>query len=141
MIKEFKEFAMKGSLLDMAVGIILGIAFGKIITSFVSEVLMPPIGLLLGGLDFSNMFINLSGEAYATLEQAKAAGAPVISYGMFINTVIDFLIVAFILFLIVKQVNRSKEAAPAAKECPFCLTSIPAAATRCPACTSEQPAV
>ena len=140
MIKEFKEFAMKGSLLDMAVGIILGIAFGKIITSFVADVLMPPIGMLLGGLDFSNMFINLSGQAYATLEQAKADGAPVIGYGLFINTVIDFLIVAFILFLIIKQMNRGKEAAPAPKECPFCLTSIPAAATRCPACTSEQPA-
>ena len=140
MIKEFKEFAMKGSLLDMAVGIILGIAFGKIITSFVADVLMPPIGMLLGGLDFSNMFINLSGQAYATLEQAKADGAPGIGYGLFINTVIDFLIVAFILFLIIKQMNRGKEAAPAPKECPFCLTSIPAAATRCPACTSEQPA-
>jgi large conductance mechanosensitive channel len=141
MFKEFKEFAMKGNVMDMAVGIIIGAAFGKIISSFVSDVLMPPIGLLLGKVDFSNLFLNLSGTAYPSIAAAKAAGAATLNYGVFLNTVIDFLIVAFAIFLVVKQMNRLKRAeAPAAvttKDCPFCASSIAIKATRCPHCTSE----
>ncbi|HEY3297313.1 MAG TPA: large conductance mechanosensitive channel protein MscL [Armatimonadota bacterium] len=137
MWKEFKDFAMKGSLIDMAVGIILGISLGKVITSFVSDVLMPPIGLLLGGVDFSNMFISLKGSGYSSLAAAKAAGVPVISYGIFINTVIDFLIVAFVVFLILRSVNRFRTLPAAPKDCPFCFSKIPQAATRCPNCTSQ----
>ena len=141
MFKEFKEFAMKGNVLDMAVGIIIGAAFGKIITSFVSDILMPPLGLLLGKMDFSGLFINLSGQSYPTVAAAKAAGAATLNYGIFINTVIDFLIVAFAVFLLVKQVNRMKRqtpaAAPATKDCPFCVSAIPIPAKRCPHCTSQ----
>ena len=141
MLKEFKEFAMKGNVLDMAIGIIIGAAFGKIVSSFVSDILMPPLGLLLGKMDFSNLFLNLSGTAYPTLAAAKAAGAPTLNYGIFLNTCIDFLIVAFVVFLLVKQVNRFRQPAPAApapptKECPFCASSIAVKATRCPQCTS-----
>jgi large conductance mechanosensitive channel len=143
MLKEFKAFAMRGNVLDMAVGIILGVAFGKIITSFVNDVVMPPIGLLLGKVDFSNLFIDLSGKSYATLAEAKAAGAATIRYGLFLNTMVDFIIVAFVIFLLVRKVNRmtrKPEAAPPApttKECPYCLSSIAIKATRCPHCTSE----
>ena len=137
MIKEFKAFAMKGNLVDMAVGIILGLAFGKIITSFVSDVLMPPIGLILGKVDFSNLFINLSAEPYASLAAAKAAGAPVIRYGLFLNTVLDFVIVAFVLFMFVRQMNRFKAVEVPGRACPFCFSSINDKATRCPQCTSE----
>ena len=143
MLKEFKEFAMKGNVLDMAVGIIIGAAFGKIVTSFVGDVLMPPLGLLLGKMDFGNLFINLSGKSYATLAEAKAAGAATLNIGVFINTIIDFILVAFAIFLLVKQVNRLKRqpetapAAPTTKECLFCLSTIPLKATRCPHCTSE----
>ena len=141
MLQEFKEFIMRGNVLDMAIGIIIGIAFGAIVNSLVNDVLMPPIGLLLGGVDFSNLFINLSGTGYASLAEAKAAGAPVIAYGTFINAVINFLIIALVVFLLVKQVNRlrrPKEApVPATKECVYCLSSIPIKATRCPHCTSE----
>ncbi len=141
MLKEFKEFALKGSVFDLAVGIILGGAFGKIVTSFVNDVIMPPIGLLLGGVDFSSLFVNLSATEYKSLADAQAAGAPTLNYGLFISTVIDFLIVAFVMFLIVKQYNRLKGPAPVAevttKECPYCLTSIPLKATRCPHCTSQ----
>jgi large conductance mechanosensitive channel len=141
MLKEFKAFAMRGNVLDMAIGIILGAAFGKIITSLVGDVLMPPIGLILGKVDFSGLFLNISGKSYATLADAKAAGAATINYGLFLNTVIDFLIVAFVIFLLVRQVNRwSKPAPPAApttKDCSFCFTAIPLQATRCPNCTSE----
>jgi large conductance mechanosensitive channel len=141
MFKEFKEFAMKGSMVDLAIGIVIGAAFGKIITSLVSDVIMPPIGLLLGKVDFSNLFIDLSGKGYATLAEAKAAGAATINYGLFLNTVIDFIIVAFVIFLIIKQINRMKrEEAPAppdTKECPYCYTVIPVKATRCPNCTAE----
>jgi large conductance mechanosensitive channel len=147
MLREFREFAMRGSVLDMAVGIIIGAAFGKIITSFVSDIIMPPIGLVLGKVDFSSLFINLSGQPYPTPAAAKSAGAATINYGVFLNTVIDFLIVAFVIFLIIRQVNamqRKPEAAPAApstKECPFCASSIAIKARRCPHCTSELKAV
>ena len=140
MLKEFKEFAVRGNVVDMAVGIIMGAAFGKIITSFVSDVLMPPMGLLLGKVDFSNLFVNLSGKSFATLAEAKAAGAATLNVGLFINTVIDFVLVAFAIFLLVKQVNRLKrqpEAAPTTKECIYCLSAVPIKATRCPHCTSE----
>jgi large conductance mechanosensitive channel len=141
MLKEFKEFAMRGSVLDMAVGIIIGAAFGKIVTSFVGDVLMPPVGAILGKVDFSNLFLNLSGKSYATIAEAKAAGAATLNYGMFINTVIDFLIVAFVIFLLVRQVNRWKTPppapVPATKDCPYCYSAIPIKATRCPNCTSE----
>jgi large conductance mechanosensitive channel len=140
MLREFREFAMKGNVLDMAVGIIIGVAFGKIITSLVNDVLMPPIGVLLGKVDFSNLFLNLSGTHYASLADAKAAGAATINYGLFLNTVIDFIIVAFVVFLIVQQFSRikTKEVAPlSTKECPHCVSTIPIKATRCPQCTSE----
>jgi large conductance mechanosensitive channel len=143
MIKEFKEFIMKGNVLDMAVGIIIGAAFGKVVTSFVSDVLMPPIGLLLGKVDFSNLFINMSGKTFESLADAKKAGAATLNYGLFLNTTIDFLIVGFAIFLMVKQVNRMKRQgappAPTTRECPFCYTAIPVKATRCPHCTSELP--
>jgi large conductance mechanosensitive channel len=140
MLKEFKEFAMRGNVLDMAIGIIIGAAFGKIVTSLVGDVLMPPIGLLLGKLDFSNLFINLSGQSFASLTDAKAAGVATINYGVFFNTIIDFVIVAFVIFLLIRQVNKFKrqpEVVPTTKECPYCLSVIPIKATRCPHCTSE----
>lgn len=140
MLKEFKQFAMRGNVLDMAIGIIIGAAFGKIITSLVGDVLMPPLGLILGKVDFSSLFLNISGKSYATLTEAKAAGAPTINYGLFINTVIDFIIVAFAIFLLVRQINRWSKPAPAApttKDCPFCCSAIAIKATRCPQCTSE----
>ena len=140
MLKEFKQFAMRGNVLDMAVGIIIGAAFGKIVTSLVSDILMPPIGRILGRVDFSSLFINLSGQSYDSLAAAKAAGAATINYGMFLNTVIDFVIVAFVIFLIIRQVNKWQKPAPAAapttKECPYCASAIPLKATRCPNCTS-----
>jgi large conductance mechanosensitive channel len=140
MLKEFKEFAMRGNVMDMAIGIIIGAAFGKIISSLVSDVLMPPIGKLMGGVDFSNLFISLSGGSHASLEAAKAAGAATINYGVFINTVIDFVIVAFVIFLFVKAMNKAKrkqaatEAAPTTKSCPECMMEIPVKATRCGHC-------
>ncbi len=141
MFKEFKEFAIRGNVLDMAVGIILGAAFGRIVTSFVEDMLMPPIGLLLGKVDFSNLFLSLTGQAFDSLAAAKAAGAATLNYGLFFNHVINFLIVAFAVFLLIRQVNRLKraEAAPAApttKDCPFCMMSIPLAAKKCGHCTS-----
>ena len=141
MLKEFKEFAMKGNVMDMAVGIIIGAAFGRIVSSLVSDVIMPPIGLLLGKVDFNSLFFNISGTSYSTLALAKAAGAPTINYGTFINTVIDFLIVAFAIFLVVKQLNRwtKKPGPPPAattKNCPYCLSAIPLKATKCAFCTA-----
>jgi large conductance mechanosensitive channel len=139
MLKEFKEFAMRGNVLDMAIGIIIGASFGKIITSFVADILMPPLGLLLGKVDFSNLFVSLSGT-YPSLAAAQAAGAPTLNYGLFLNTVIDFLIVAFAIFLVVKQVNRftpKPVPVPTTKDCPYCASAIPIVATRCPHCTSE----
>ncbi|MBN1895090.1 large conductance mechanosensitive channel protein MscL [bacterium] len=148
MLKEFKEFALRGNVMDMAVGIIIGAAFGKIVSSLVGDILMPPIGLLLGKMDFSNLFIHLSGASYASLAEAEAAGAAVIRYGAFLNTVIDFLIVAFVIFLLIRQVNRAKRrpekaapAAPTTRECPYCLSVVPLKAVRCAHCTSELKAV
>ena len=140
MFKEFKEFAMRGNVIDMAVGIIIGGAFGKIITSFVGDILMPPIGLLLGKVDFSSLFITLSGGSYASLSQAKAAGAATLNYGLFVNTVLDFVIVAFAIFLLIHQVNRftrKPAPAPTTRECPFCVSPVALKAVRCPHCTSE----
>jgi large conductance mechanosensitive channel len=140
MLKEFKAFAMRGNVVDMAVGIVIGGAFGKIVSSMVSDILMPPIGKLMGGVDFSNLFISLSGS-YETLAAAQAAGAATINYGVFINTVLDFLIVAFAIFIVVKQMNRLKKAPapadPTTRDCPHCLSSIPIKATRCAHCTSQ----
>ena len=141
MLKEFKEFAMKGSVLDMAVGIIIGAAFGGIINSLVHDVIMPPIGLLLGHVDFSSLFVNISGKSYPNLAAAKAAGAATINYGVFINTIINFLIIAFAVFLLVRQVNRwTKKPGPppeaTAKDCPYCLSKIPVKAKKCAYCTT-----
>jgi len=144
MLKEFKEFAMRGNVLDMAVGIIIGAAFGKIITSLVNDVLMPPIGLVVGNVDFSGLFLDLSGARHATLQEAKAAGAATVNYGLFLNTVVDFVIVAFAIFMMVRWINRLKAPAPAAapstRSCTYCLSAIPVKATRCAHCTSQLPA-
>lgn len=143
MIKEFKDFIMRGNVLDLAIGIIIGGAFGKIVSSFVNDILMPPIGLLLGGVDFSNLFVSLNGEKYASLAAAQEAGAPTLNYGLFINNILDFLIVAVAIFFVIKAVNKLQqpkpvEAAPVTtKECPHCFTAIPIKATRCPNCTTE----
>ncbi len=141
MLKEFKAFAMRGNVMDLAVAVIIGGAFGKIVTSIVNDVLMPVIGLLLGRLDFSNLFVTLGEGTFATLAEAKEAGVATLNYGIFLNTVIEFVIVAFAVFLVVKQMNRLQKPAPAAatttKDCPFCKTAIPIAATRCPNCTSQ----
>ncbi len=146
MLKEFKEFAMRGNVVDMAVGIIIGAAFGTIVKSLVADVIMPPIGLLLGNVDFSNLFVVLkqgsSAGPYLSLADAQAAGAVTINYGFFINTVISFIIVAFAVFLVIKSINRLKKkeaeapSEPTTKECPFCFTTIPIKAARCPNCTS-----
>ena len=141
MLKEFKEFIMRGNVLDMAIGIIIGAAFGKIVTSFVTDILMPPFGRLIGKVDFSSLYVNLSGTPYASLADAKKAGAATINYGMFLNTILDFLIVALAIFLVIRQVNRwSKPApspAPVTQDCPFCCSPISPQARRCPFCTSE----
>jgi large conductance mechanosensitive channel len=139
-LKEFKEFALRGNVLDMAVGIIIGGAFGKIITSLVNDVIMPPIGLLLGRVNFNDLFFSIDGKPYATLAAAKAASAPTINYGMFLNNVLDFIIVAFAMFLMIRQFNRLMPPAPVVvttHECPFCASEIRLKATRCPHCTSE----
>ena len=147
MIKEFKEFAVKGNVIDMAVGIVIGAAFGTIVKSLVADVIMPPIGLLLGNVDFSNLFVVLKAGAegattFATITDAQAAGAVTLNYGQFINTVISFLIVAFAIFMVIKQMNRLKKeapapvAAPTTKDCPHCFTTISIKATKCPNCTS-----
>lgn len=141
MFNEFREFAARGNVVDLAVGVIIGAAFGKIVTSVVEDVIMPPIGLILGSVDFNNLFVNLSGGTYASLAEAKAAGAPTLNYGIFLNTVIEFFIVAFAVFLLVKQINRlkTKPAPPTedSRDCPFCVSRISRTATRCPFCTSE----
>ncbi len=143
MFKEFKEFAMRGNVLDMAIGIIIGAAFGKIVTSFINDVLMPPMGLLMGKADFSSLYLNISGKEFPSLAAAKQAGAATINYGIFMNTVLDFLLVAFAVFLLVKQVNRLKRqpapapAVPTTKDCPYCLSAVAIKAVRCAHCTSQ----
>jgi large conductance mechanosensitive channel len=143
MLKEFKEFVMRGNVVDLAIAVVIGAAFGKIITSFVDDILMPPIGLALGNVDFSNLFINLSGKDYPSVAAAKAAGAATLNYGIFLNQIINFLIIAFAIFLLIKQLNRLQRpapgpaAAPTTKECPYCLSTIPINATRCAHCTAE----
>jgi large conductance mechanosensitive channel len=142
-LKEFKEFAMRGNVIDLAIGIIIGGAFGRIVSSIVNDIIMPPIGLLLGKVDFSKLYINLTGQAYPSLAAAKEAGAPTINYGAFLNNVIDFIIVAFVIFLLVRQINRlqkpkqAPDAAPSTKDCPYCCSTILIKATRCPHCTAE----
>jgi large conductance mechanosensitive channel len=141
MLKEFREFIARGNVLDLAVAVIIGGAFGKIVTSLVNDVVMPPIGLLLGKVDFSNLFINLSRIPYASLMEAKAAGAPTINYGIFLNAAIDFLVIAFVVFLMIRAFNRMRRTQapppPATKECPYCISAVPLKAVRCPNCTSE----
>lgn len=142
MLKEFKEFAARGNVIDLAVGVIIGASFGKIVSSLVSDVIMPPIGLLIGRVDFKNLFVSLNRETYATLADAQKAAAPTINYGVFLNTVLEFLIVAFVVFLLVRQINRLKTPEPTpptveARDCPFCVSRIPVKATRCPNCTSD----
>lgn len=141
MFKEFREFAARGSVIDLAVGVILGAAFGKIVTSLVDDIIMPPIGMAIGGVDFANMFVALNGVRYETAAAAKAAGAATINYGVFINTILQFVIVAFVIFLMVRQINKLKTPEPTAatedaRDCPFCISRIPRKATRCPHCTS-----
>jgi large conductance mechanosensitive channel len=141
MLKDFKEFAIKGNVLDLAIGVIIGGAFGKIVTSLVNDIMMPPIGVIIGKVDFSNLFIDLSGQHHPSVAAAKAAGAATLNIGLFFNNVIDFLLVAFAVFLLVRQINRFRSKAPEAvantKECPFCVSAIPLKASRCPACTSQ----
>lgn len=142
MWKEFREFAARGSVLDLAVGIVIGAAFGRIVTSLVTDMIMPPVGMAIGGLDFTNLFVALNGGTYPSLAAAQAAGAPTINYGRFANTVFEFLILAFVIFLLLRQINRLKTPEPAApkddaKDCPFCVSRIPGQATRCPHCTSD----
>jgi large conductance mechanosensitive channel len=144
MVKDFKEFIMRGNVVDLAVAVIIGAAFGKIVSSLVNDVLMPPIGLILGNVDFSNLFVNLSSTSYKSLAEAKASGAATINYGVFLNAIVDFLIIAFVIFLLVRAVSRMKRlqaapapASPTTKDCPYCFSSIPIKATRCAYCTSE----
>lgn len=140
MLKEFKEFAVRGNVVDLAVGVIIGAAFGKIVTSFVDDIVMPPVGMLLARVDFQNMFISLRDGGHSTLAAARAAGVPVIAYGSFITNVLEFVIVAMVIFLFVKQINRLRrepeKSSPATKKCPFCISAVDAAATKCPNCTS-----
>jgi large conductance mechanosensitive channel len=142
MLKDFKEFVMRGNVLDLAIAVIIGAAFGGIVTSMVNDIVMPPVGLLLGRVDFKDLFIALNGQSYPTLAAAKAAAAPVIAYGQFLNTVINFLIIAFVIFMIVRQASKLQRkpaaaAAPITKDCTYCCTAIPIAAKRCPNCTSD----
>lgn len=143
MLKEFKTFIMRGSVVDLAIGVIIGGAFGAIVSSLVNDIIMPPIGLLLGKVNFSNLFVALDGKTYESLAKAKELGAPTLNYGLFINTLINFLIIGFVIFLVVKAINKMQKPAPAAapttKVCVFCATEIPLAAKRCPHCTSELP--
>ena len=138
MLKEFREFAARGNVIDLAVGVIIGAAFGKVVTSLVSDLIMPPIGMALGRVDFSNLFVALNGATFVSLDEAKKAGAPTLNYGLFLNTCLEFLIVAFAVFLLVKQVNRLKGPVIVdTRDCPFCFSKVPIKATRCPACTSD----
>jgi large conductance mechanosensitive channel len=141
MLKEFKAFIMKGNVLDLAVAVIIGAAFGAIVTSLVNDVIMPPIGLALGHVDFKDLFVSLNGQSYPTLAAAKTAAAPVIAYGQFLNTIVNFLIIAFVIFLIIRTATKFQKPAPVAaaktKDCVYCYTAIPIAAKRCPNCTSQ----
>jgi large conductance mechanosensitive channel len=141
MLKEFRDFAMRGNVLDLAIAVVIGAAFGKIVASFVADILSPILGLVLGRVDLTNLFVSLSGGSYATVQQAKAAGAPILAYGVFLQTVVDFLVVAFVIFIAVRQINRLKgppaPAAPTTRPCPFCLSVVPLGATRCAHCTSN----
>lgn len=142
MLKEFRDFAARGNVIELAVGVILGVAFGKVVTSAVNDLIMPPIGMAIGRVDFTNLFVSLNGQHYASLAAAEAAGAPTINYGRFLNTSFEFLIVAFVVFLMVKQINRLKGPAPTApaeeaRDCPFCVSRIPVRATRCAFCTAD----
>ena len=140
MLKEFKEFVMRGSVVELAVGVVIGAAFGKVVASFVSDLLMPPIGMLLGKADFSNLFISLTGQSFPTVAAAKAAGAPTLNYGAFLQAIVDFVVVAFAIFLFIRQVNRMFPPVTApvvTRPCPLCLSAIPLGATRCAHCTSE----
>ena len=141
MLKEFKTFVLRGNVIDLAVAVVIGAAFGRIVTSFVNDIIMPPIGYLLGGVDFTSLFISLDGQSYPSLAAAQAAGAPTINYGVFLMTIIDFLIIAFFVFLVVKAMNAMQKkpapAEPTTKDCPHCFTQIPIKATRCPNCTSQ----
>jgi large conductance mechanosensitive channel len=143
MLKEFREFTMRGNVIDLAVGVVIGAAFGKIVSSLVNDIIMPPIGLLMGGINFQDLFVSLNGIKYKSLADAQAAGAPTINYGIFINTILEFIIIAFVIFLLIRSINRlqrkpePKPTAPTSKDCPFCFTQIPIPATRCPNCTSE----
>jgi large conductance mechanosensitive channel len=138
MLKAFREFAIKGNAMDLAVGVIIGVAFGAVVTSLVNDVIMPPVGMATGGIDFKDHFLALNGQTYASLAAAKAAGAPVLAWGNFVNTVLNFLIVSFAVFLLVKQVSRFRGPAEVTtKNCPYCTNAIPLQATRCPLCTSQ----
>jgi large conductance mechanosensitive channel len=143
MLKEFKAFALRGNVIDLAIGVIIGGAFGKIVSSFVNDIIMPPIGLLLGKVNFADLFVALDGKTYESLAKAQEVSAPTLNYGMFINTIIDFIIIALVIFFVVKQINKMATkpapapAAPTTKDCPYCFTAIPIKATRCPHCTSE----
>ena len=141
MFKEFKEFAIKGNVVDLAIGVIIGGAFGKIVSSLVNDIIMPIIGVLIGNMDFSNFFISLDGNKYATLKQAQEAGAATLNYGLFLNTIIEFFIISFSIFMVIRQINKfrkEEEPAPATtKKCDYCFSEIPIKATRCPHCTSE----
>ena len=146
MLKDFKAFVMKGNVLDLAFALIIGAAFGAIVTSMVNDIVMPPIGLVLGHVDFKDLFLSLNSQSYPNLAAAKAAGAPVIAYGQFLNTVVNFLIIAFVIFLVVRAASKLQHPpeapapAPATKDCPYCYTPIPIKASRCPNCTSQIPA-
>lgn len=143
MLKEFRDFIARGNVIDLAVAVIIGAAFGRIVTSLVEGIIMPPIGMLLGGVDFANLFIDLSGQRPVSLADAQLKGLPVIAYGAFLNDVVIFLIIAFVIFLIVKAINKAKREEPVAiltKDCPYCLTAVPIAATKCSGCTSSLPA-
>ena len=139
MLKEFKEFVMRGNVLDLAVAVVIGAAFGKIIASLVDDIIMPPIGLALGNVDFANLFVNLSGKDYPSVAAAKAAGAATLNYGIFFNTILSFLIIAFVIFLLIRSYSKMQKPAPvpATKDCPYCFSAIPIKATRCAHCTSE----
>lgn len=144
MLKEFKEFVSKGNVMDLAVGVIIGVAFGKIVSSLIDDIVMPIVGLVFGKVDFAGLYVNLSGGTYPSLAEAKKAGAATLNYGLFINTLIDFLVIALVIFMMMKWVNKLRRpapapapAAPATKECPYCFSIVPIKAVRCPACTSE----